>query len=254
MIELSGVLALSARYAAMNTQPLRVTLFTRGAQVATYDHPFLDGILAWCVVNQITKGRSVSDAPDDGYLIPLPLECLWRDERGFPLWAATQLHPEGVNEADVWYRHKRPPSGRFTHAKTGKFNISPTDGRFMERRVPVPTVAAEQWVATCVGNAIEIGRLLETLRAVGKESHRGLGAVDHWLIEPYDRFYLVDNIRLTRRIPVGGRALLGGYEPQDAPVLAGWTPPHWKRVLWGECWDVGTACELDFYDAPLSII
>jgi len=245
MIVLPGFQERWNEYEALGKQPLRLTLTLRaGAQMAGYDPLALDGLLAWSVVQQLTEGRGVPDSGDDAYLLPVPLECLWRDTEGYPLWAVTLTLPEGVTATDVSYRHKKHQSGRFTKGRRGRFNISPSDGRFMERRVPVPTQIGERWVCECIGNAIEVGRLLEYVRAVGKERARGFGAVDHWLVEPDDQWWLIEDGRLVRSLPVGAAHLLGHYEPTERPGLGSWTNPGWKPALWRERWRAGTSVEM----------
>ncbi len=251
MIVLPGFYKRWQEYEAMEKQPLKITLKLRqGAQIAGYDPLLLDGVLAWCMVHELTLGQGVPQS-EEGYLLPTPLQCLWRDAEGFPLWATTPAHPEGASTKDVSYRHKKHPSGRFVKGRKGRFNISPSDGRFMERRVPVPTEIADRWTIRCVGNAIEVGRLLEYLRAVGKERARGFGAVDHWLIEPDEREWrLVENFALARTIPEGCVAsLLNADQPQGYPSLVGWTPPYWLPGLFAPGWRVGTQVEVDWYEA-----
>jgi len=231
------------RYVGLATMPLVVTLtLKQGAQLAGYDNLLLDNLLGACLVNEATGWKGLPDS-EEGYAIPLPLRCLWRDAEGFPLWAATPFTPDGEWFKDVWYRHKKSPTGRFTATKSGRFNISPTDGRFMERRVPVPTTVAERFVAFCDGNVDEIARLLGLLTAAGRDRARGLGAIEHFDIDEAVGFFLADGSALTRSIPAEAIRLLGNWTPQEPPSLISWTPPQWKPGLWRPGWRAGVRIE-----------
>jgi hypothetical protein len=244
MIRLPDFEAYQSDCEAMPKRALRVTLhLLPGSQLAGYDHVFLDNLLAAQVVYVCTGKNYLPNSGTEGYWLPLPLECLWRDGGGYPLWACTPLVPAGQQGEDQFYRHRRRQTGRWTAGKRGRFNITPSDGAFMEMRVPVPTVVADRWEAYCIGNADKIGLLLETVTAVGKERARGFGAVDHWEIESVASFELVHEGQLTRSIPA---AMLDevfiGRPPRDAPTLVSWTPPEWKPELWAQGWPRGTIC------------
>lgn len=242
MIEYPALMPYAERYATLPMEPLAVRLYLKQAsQLAGYDPLFLDNLLARCVVDQATGWQGLPPEHDEGYALPVPLQCLWRDARGYPLWAATPFYPADGAQGDVHYWHKRRQTGRWTGTRRGVFTISPTKGRWMERRVPAPTVVAAYWTAMCIGNAREIATLLEPLRYVGKHRATGFGAVDHWEIEPIAAFTLVADDRLTRPLPAAAIALIRPHLPEGAPALVGWTPPQWKPGLWAPGWWAGTA-------------
>lgn len=250
MIEHPALMPYVERYADLPMAPLAIRLYLQpGSQLAGYDPLFLDNLLARCVVDQATGWRGLPPEHNEGYLLPLPLKRLWCDARGYPLWAATQFAPADGAEGDVQYWHKRQQSGRFTGTKRGTFNILSTKGRWMERRVPAPTVVADHWTATCIGNAREIANLLEPLRYVGKHRATGFGAVDHWEIEPIAAFTLIDDGKLTRPLPAMAIELLSPHMPEGAPAPVGWTPPQWHPPLWAPGWWPGTAVTVDWYEA-----
>lgn len=230
------------RYRSIATEPLRVKLYLKpGSQMAGYDPLWLDNLLAWSVVQEATRGKGVPDHTKP-YRLCTPLKCLWTSRDGLPLWAATQFMPAGVNGRDITYWHKRAQCGEWTGTRTGNFAIRATQGRWMERRVPLPTVVAEWWEATCIGNAEEIGRLLSAVSFVGKRRSMGMGEVDRWVIEPGE-FALHEDGRLTRPMPAEafetGRELCGGMLPVGAPAPVGWTPPQWKPSLFRPGWWAG---------------
>jgi hypothetical protein len=250
MIEHPALAPYAERYATLKTEPLVIRLYLeQGSQLAGYDPLCLDNLLARCVVDQALGWERLPDLHDDGYALPVPLECLWRDEHGFPLWTATPFVPADGAQGDVAYWHKRQQSGRFTGTKRGTFSILSTKGRWMERRVPLPTVVAEYWSATCVGNAVEIANLLESLRYVGKRRATGFGAVEHWEIAPIEEFTLVRDDKLLRPLPMMAIGLLHPYVPEGAPAPVGWTPPQWLPALWAPGWWPGTAVTTDWLDA-----
>ncbi|MBM3187570.1 MAG: hypothetical protein FJZ90_02485 [Chloroflexi bacterium] len=249
MIDLDVLRPYHERYSALEVRPLIVRLMLKpGARLAGYDPLNLDNLLARCVVDAATDGHGLEPI-EEPYSLPVPLRCLWRDDRGLPLWATTPLLPHGAEMRDIHYWHKRAQTGRFTHTKSGRFIITSTKGRWMERRVPLPIQIADHWEATCVGNAVEIGRLLDPLVHVGKRRAMGLGEISHWEIEPAEAFYLVDEDRLTRALPAMAIELLGGYMPMERPSPVGWTPPQWKPSLFAPGWRVGATIARDWYAA-----
>lgn len=250
MIEHPALMPYFDRYAALDMQSLSVILALKpGARLAGYDPLNLDNLLARAVIEDATGKLGLPDS-QDAYALPVPLDCLWHSPDGLPLWAATAFMPEGARASDVAYWHKRVQSGRFTRTKSGKFSIRSTSGRYMERRVPLPTTVAECWVATCIGNAEEIARLLRPLAFVGKRRTNGMGEVDHWEIVPGE-FALVRNGRLTRPMPMQAfdlsiDLLPGGALPEGTPSLVGWTPPQWKPSLFAPGWREGTPLAKDW--------
>ena len=240
MITISRLVPFTERYALMEMHPLHITLYLRhNAQLVSYDALCFDNLLARCALDQALRGGNVAPSLEP-YDLPVPLRCLWRDDRGLPLWASTTLVPVGDFERDVFYQHKRAQTGGFTAARGGAgYGVQTVSGRWMERRAPLPTIVADAYEASCIGNAIEIGRLLEQLSHVGKRRAIGFGEIDHWLIEPLGReFILVDaGPRLARSLPVAAAELLPpGMRPTEGASPISWTPPQWKPDLWLDGW------------------
>jgi len=230
------------RYAALPKEPLEIRLTIYGV-FGGYDPLALDGLLAWCVVHEATHGRGLPNA-EDGYDIPLPLACLWRSHEGFPLWAATQFWPSGHAYDDVSYYHKKAQRGEWTRTKRGRFTITNMTGRYVERRVPMPTHLANHWVAWCLGNPEEIARLLEMLTHIGKRRAAGYGEIRQWVILSASEFSPIRNGVLVRAIPAAAVPEMEGWPsgiiPAGQPVLVGWTPPLWKPALFAPGWWGGT--------------
>lgn len=243
LIEYPALAAHAARYAELEMEPLRVTAVLRAnAQVAHYDYPHLENVLAWAVVQEATTGRGLPPREGAAYRLPLPLRPLWRSPDGWPLWASTPLLPIGDQATDVIYWHKRLFPGRWSGGKRGKFVPNPTAGRWMERRTPLPTILCRHWQATCIGNAAEIARLLSAVTHLGKKRGIGLGEVEQWQIESAAEFTLVREGLLLRPLPQAawGELLPGEEEPDEIPTPVGWTPPQWLPGLWLDGWREGT--------------
>ena len=233
----------SARYAELDMEPLEIEVELYNA-LAGYDPLFLDNLLAACVVRAATGGKGVPNT-EDAYALPTPLQTLWRDAQGMPLWAASQFWPDGACYDQVAYWHKRAQSGVWTGNNRGSFTITSTKGRYMERRVPMPTRLAERWRAWCIGNAEEISRLLEPLTHIGKRRSIGYGEVRHWTVRAAPAFSLVRDDCLTRSVPamaINWEAPYwpSGQMPEGAPAPVGWTPPQWKPGLFAPGWWAGT--------------
>jgi len=234
-----------ASYATMEFVPLRVVLNLRdGAGLVQHDPPNLDNLLARCVVDEATAGALLPDEPVDQYVLPVPLQALWHSPEGFPLYACTPLRPVGADVTDTVMLHKRAQSGHWTASKSKCFKVITIKGRDMERRMPIRTHVCRQWHAEAIGNPQEVARLLSTLVAIGKHRARGFGELDSsdpgW-VAPLAEFRLVEDGRLTRRIPAAAGGLLSPLAPVELPSLVGWTPPQWKSALWAPGWREGVA-------------
>lgn len=229
------------RYTGCETVPLRVTMIPRsGGRLIQYDPPAIDGLLAWAVVHEATKGCGLPSLPADSppYLLPLPLQCLWTSPEGLPLWAATPLSPvDGITDS-VW-ETKRPQSGRFTRTKSGRFSLTPQTGRWRERMTPRPAVAATEWIGYCEGDPAEVARLLEMVRAVGKRRAAGFGEVAEWRLEEVSTFELLSGSRLTRSVPAEAAEVLLGTYPLAPAVRIAWTPPYWMHTIYLPGWPTG---------------
>lgn len=242
MIEYDALKPYADRYAAMDCcQALRVMLILRpGSRLAGYDPLNLDNLLARAVVDEATQGAGLPNSTEP-YLLPVPLQCLWRSPAGLPLWAATPFTPVGFSTRDIAYWHKRQQSGRWTGTKRGTFTITATKGRWMERRVPLPVTVCNEFVVHCMGHAEEIARLLKPLTFVGKRRTNGFGEVQEWRVEVAETFDLVQEGRLTRALPALALELLPlGTVPEGQPAPVGWTPPQWKPSLFAPGWWPGT--------------
>jgi len=248
MIQYDALRSYFERYAALEMQPLRISFeLYADSCLAGYDPLHLDNLLAFCVVEEATQGRGLPNTPE-AYELPVPLRCLWRSPDGFPLWAATQFAPVGLSAKDIVYWHKRAQSGEWTKTKSGRFAIRSTQGRWMERRVPLPATVCHEFEATCIGNADEIARLLTPMAFIGK---RSLGEVECWHVSRLTRdersplagdFGLVRDGRLTRALPALALELLPiGQVPDGLPAPVGWTPPQWKPSLFAPGWWAGTS-------------
>lgn len=231
------------QYESLPMEPLRVVL-ELAAPLVLYDHVYLEGMLAWVVVQELTDGQGVEMPPR---YTPLPLEAAGFYGSGgqLPLWKASILHPIGAIVTDNVFMHKRAPGAY--QSKAGSINTSA--GRWMDRRIPLPVTEAVAWESFCYGNAAEIERLLALISHVGKRRGSGFGEIRRrWVVSWEGGDVLVRDGRLAHAIP---QEHAHDYGICDPPVLVGWTPPHWAPGLWSMGWPVGTVAEVDWYaDAP----
>lgn len=235
-------------------EPVRVVCVLASGPI-NYDPPCLDGILAGAVVSEVSYGLGLSDR-EDAYDIPLPLECLWRNEKGWPLWAASYFCPIGESVADTVIQHRRAITGQFSKGRGGKLKITTNMGRHMERRMPYPILETRELEALAIGDIAEIARLLRGIQFLGKRRNTGLGEIIEWRIEPIAELtkveILVRENKLSRAIPQGAVGQLAPFWPVEPPVLTGWTPPQWKPALFGMGWRYGTPVALsepDYFEA-----
>ena len=204
MIELPELENTSRLYAQLEMKPLIVRAHLRpGAQMVNYDRAYLDGLLARAVMDRATGGDGVPDC-DEGYWIPLPLKILWRSESGLPLWAGSVFQPVGMAEGDVVYTHKRMPKALYCTPSGIKNNV----GRWMDRRLPLPTEIAGVYEARCIGHAATVLDLLADIAFMGKRRSIGFGEVDAWEVveaEFSDMDTLTRDGALIHAIPAASR-------------------------------------------------
>ncbi len=241
MIEYPALTPYVERYEGLKGEPLHIVLeLVPGSRIAGYDPVNLDNLLARAVVDEATAGRGLPSTPE-AYRLPTPLRCLWRSPEGLPLWAATPLFPAAQHAPDVSYWHKRAQTGELTRTKSGRFAIRSTQGRWMERRVPLPTVVCDRWEGWCAGDGEEIARLLRPVSHVGKKRSTGFGEVLRWRIEPAPSFELARDGALARALPAMALPdVLPGWRVAEEPAPVGWTPPQWKPSLFALGWWPGT--------------
>lgn len=254
MILLPELEPIKSEYEALSHAPLRVVLNLKpNSPLVTYEPPILDNLLGGALVQERFENPQLPETPE-AYEIPLPLACLWRDDRELPLWAATYFSPVGASVADVHYQHRKLQDGDYSKNKGGKpLKLSGANGRWQERRTPLPVMVCHQWEAFAIGSPQEIARLLEGVTAVGKRRGAGMGEVESWEVLPAEigsaSDLLIRDGKLTRAIPVNSEHLLAPYKPSERPQSSvGWTPPQWKPTLFSSGWRCGAPVEIDFYE------
>ncbi len=234
MIYLSEMERFTKRYCDMELTCLTVTAHLKtNSHIVNYDPIYLDNLLAWCVVDEATSGQGVPDTPE-AYWAPLPLKLAdYINE--LPLWLSSVFVPEGDCIEDVKYHHKRIMSGEWSQTKSLNTNV----GRWMERRIPVPTLVSDRLSARCCGNKEEIERLIQKINFLGKHRRVGYGEIARWDVEPGDftenEIFTLDGV-LAHALPTG----YDGVKVEALPTIVGWTPPQWKVSLQTEGWPIGT--------------
>jgi hypothetical protein len=242
MIHLSELEPYYRQYAGLDMRPLVVlaVLKPNSPVVAYHPPPYLDNLLARAVVDRATKGAGVAQS-DEGYWLPIPLKMAWQSPAGFPLWDSSVFQPQTDPVRDTIYTHKRPPKAIYCEAKSIRSGV----GRWMERRLPIPTSVSLVWEARCIGNAAAIIDLLRDIAFLGKRRSIGMGEVDEWIVmtAEFDTALVIDGC-LTHGVPFGC-----GIECDAPMMLVGWTPPQWKSTLFAEGWAVGTKKNYDWFES-----
>ena len=237
MIYLEPLVELRAAFERLTMVPLTVTAEMRSG-LCDYEPLHLDGLLAKAVIVATLHTQTLPDT-NDPYMIPLPLARLWTSPEGLPLWASSVFRPVGVTTAHTTYIHKRNATMRFSN----KDRLVTRKGRYMERRIPIPTTTARAWEARCIGDRDRILDLLAQFDYIGKHRSRGLGAVSRWRVEPADwspTDIWRDGATLIKPVPVEAELLeLWPHKP----TRIGWTPPHWLPALFTLGWQPGTSTQ-----------
>jgi CRISPR type IV-associated protein Csf3 len=226
-------------------QPCRVTL-TLLQPYAGYDLPHLDGLLSSVVVTQALQGARL---PKDNtlYTIPLPLEVLWRDSAGTPLFHASSLFPDPRHSKHVfsWTKKNDEVASRFAERKRDGALWQPDSGsgQFKEYRMPLPITASAHFTGYAYGDTEEIARLLSLLHTTGKKGAWGFGRIARVEVEPCGkpgRYVFVQGGRLLRPVPAAALPVLG-LVAEGTPVLIGYSPPYWLPAKQAQCYPEGTA-------------
>lgn len=213
--------ALWARWREADKTALRVVAETVKPAIPGPDGAMhFDGILSAALLNSGLTGTTMNTLAE--HVLPLPLELVWTDEAGRPLWTATDLRPAGRAAVGEAYIHKRYPTDRAQLAVRPAVNLSA--GRYKDARIPLATLAAGRFEAWCIGIAEDVRALLAEVTHIGRKGADGFGRVARWTVEPaeVDRAFILER----RSVPL---AALG-----DSQVAAdridprtSWTPPHW---------------------------
>lgn len=222
--------ALRDRYEALPKQPLLVRgeLLTPYVPAEPSGALHLDAILSSAVLD---SHPAPPIFPEDGSpaVVPLPLELVWVSPEGRPLWAASDLRPQGEILRSREYWHKRAPADRMQLAK--KRRLETRRGRYKEYRVPLATVNVPELRAICVGNGPEVAWLLRHVTHVGKKSSQGFGRV-RWKVATLGQSpeEITEAALRARPVPAayalerrGEISLRGG----ERYARMGWTPPYW---------------------------
>ena len=222
-----GMKELDEKYEALPKELLRVTAHCVTPVILGDDGVIhLDSVIG----SAVAAAHPCPFKHDCWDVFPMPLAILWQDDRGYPLWAATDLQPVGDKAVGREYWHKRYPADKAPFGK--KQTANTTAGRWREYRVPVETVACERFEAACIGNREEVQRLLDHIGHIGKKTGAGYGKVAKWTVEPLHDEQPEMLVALNRPLPLE-------YARKNCIVgvrgRRGWTPPYWFAPNWTEC-------------------
>lgn len=252
MIRLPELEQYTAAFGALAFEPLTVTaVMVKNARVVNYDPIHLDSVLSRAVVDMAFGHNRGLPNSNEGYWLPVPLKAAWFSEDGRPLWYSSVFLPDAEIVEDVTYRHKRTLDGWWSSGRQNR----PSQGRWKDRRIPVPNAVCDRWQARIIGNAEWIERLLGGIKFMGKNRSIGFGQVDRWEIESADwtgHDIFIDDDALIRNTPSAASESTGVPWLQN-PTLVAWTPPYWKRSLCVMGWRAGTVVDpllqIDYFEA-----
>lgn len=202
--------------------PLRITATVTKPVIVRPGGLNIASLLAWA------RAQEMDLPPPREHPVPIeiPVLCAWRDRDGWPLWAATDMRPEGESHEHRQWLHKRYPADRADLAD--RMKVSLVAGPFKERRIPVHAIACQTWVGEILAtDASAVERLVSMVQAIGARAAAGFGAVHAWRVEPCD--IDLEAVLSRRSVPVES-ALRSGQTK-----IAPWTPPYWHAALWSEC-------------------
>src|SRR5690606_1272563 len=202
--------------------PVLLTATVTRPVICNLGAPNVASLLAWARAGEL--GMQPTREHIDK--IDIPVVCLWRDERGWPLWAATDMYPLGEQTEHRQWLHRRFPADRADFGSKLKVNLAA--GPYKEKRVPVSAIACMTWLGAALATDVDaVRRLIERVRSLGARAAAGFGAVHAWTVEPFDcdeRFILE-----RRAVPIAS-GLRGGHAARMP-----WTPPYWHASLWADC-------------------
>lgn len=212
-------------YATLPKEPLvvRATLANPYVPAESTGAVHLDSLLAYAVYAHLPHPVRCGGA--DGVVTPLPLKLSYVKD-GLPLWAASDLRPQGDTLRESAYWHKRWPDAQQSYMQKRRANVK--SGAYKEMRVPLPTVQTPELRALAVGNPEKVHDLLAHVSHVGKKPSQGYGRVARWDVEPLDTSVeeAEATALLARPVPlVYLRDEASGES--HAAVRGGFTPPYW---------------------------
>lgn len=214
-------------YATLSKEPLivRAKLTTPYVPAEPDGSCHLDSILSWAVLAHLPY--PVRTGGYEAPTVPLPLKLSWvRD--GVPLWAVSDLRPQGDLLRDQAYWHKRYPTDQLHYMTKTRANVRA--GKWKEYRIPMGTVVDAELRAVCVGNRGKLKELLAHVSHVGKKASQGYGRVGEWEVEPLGvpEEDAEEAALRARAVPLDyatrhGRTVEEGWRM----YRGGWSAPYW---------------------------
>ena len=243
------------KYAKLTFEPLEITaVYRNGASRQNYQPQILDNLLAYQVMIRATNGKGLVDNPDC-YDIPIPLKCLWRNKKGWPLWAASYFWPNSKTYQWSMVQHKRVITGHWSKGKgkNRKISLNKSAGKHKEKRIPVPveTSLDGEYKAVAIGHFESVCELLQDVVMLSGRRGIGLGTIDYFEVKIVDNVEIfLQNEKLSRAIPVEAVELLPKHIQITENYIpsVGWTPPQWKPTLFSAGWHAGTPVRIDYFE------
>lgn len=219
------------RNCAVRPLLIRAHLVTPYVPIDSTGRLNLDGILASAFYKHlpfpVTFGEAIATAP-------LPLKCLWISPEGLPLWACSQLLPQGDVLRSREYWHKRYPAERAEWGK--RLRADMRAGASKEYRTPLQTVATPELRAVALGDLKQVQNMLDHISHVGKKNSQGFGRVAEWLVaELNNDEAFTPGLLIERPVPTDYLLEQYGGLPLANYQRMGWTAPNWYAPYWRVC-------------------
>ena len=210
--------------------PIKVTFRFRSPVVRDTEYPIhLDGLLAWCVMDEATAAGS-----DDPWADAENLGSILGVESGAAdwVWQASALHfmPSGERVMASFTRRADP--GAFMEdmdrhvmaMKRQRGVLNTSSGQERAYHVVYPFQWMDRCEAWCIGDADRIRDLLARLPAIGKMARNGYGSIESFSVE-YD-----ESAEWRWRVRALPMDVPMAESIEYVPAIQCLRPPYWRKM------------------------
>lgn len=193
-------------------------------KIVTYEDGLpIDSLLQWGAYVLDGKPRVLDQDPVLRYELPLKKMC---SDKPWWFWSAS-FAQYNIIQRSVYHANRSFPMERknLLSSKIKSINVAATNTR--STRIPLPAILVDKIVWYCVGNKDKIELLLREVKHIGRKHTRGLGQVNKWIVEPFDKNWSIigPNNRLMRAVPY--QFMDKQHERSMFPIVSGIRPPYW---------------------------
>lgn len=209
--------------------PLKISAIMQDGRVAGTEPWFpLDGVLSSMWIRREFPELAYMPIEDTSKIIDAELPFERRGRGNDWYWACSFNQGRKLGEY-VTYWHKRQDDAFERYIEFGKRRgkIDHKSGRFKAYRMPLVIQLFDRLIWYAVGDLEAVRDLCHRVTHIGKKPAQGYGAVDRWIVEPFDKDwseYGPDG-QVMRAIPVRD-----GESMRPGTKYANWKirPPYWE--------------------------